>query len=108
MSVSSSVDLIMFGKTRNVENERNRDLRGKLGTLEGALKLRDKMIRQHEAVEPMLGVKEGTLKRSAGEMDQDDMEVEEQDESTEASASEDDAFVEVESSDDGTDVSRSY
>ena len=108
MSVSSSVDLIVFGKTRNVENERNRDLRGKLSTVEGALKLRDKIIRQQEVIEPMLGVEEGTLKRSAGEMDQVEMEVEEQDESTEASASEEDAFVDVESSDDGTEVSRSY
>lgn len=106
MSVSSSVDMIMFGKQKN-ENECNRDLRSKLGNLEGALKLRDKMIREQEFLEPMIGEEEGILSKNKDE-EHDEMEVEEHDESTEPSASEEDAFVDVESSDEGTEVSRSF
>ena len=105
MSVSSAVDMIMFGEHKNENDCKN--LRSKLGNLEGALKLRDKMIREQEFAEPMIGEGEGALSKNGHEQ-QDEMEVEEHEESTEASVSEDDAFVEVESSDDGTEVSRSF
>ena len=104
--MNSSVDLIVFSKSQS-ENERNRDLRSKLSTLEGALKMQKKAIRDLECVEPMIGVPEGMLKKGDGE-ESSEMAMVEEEESTEPSQSDEDAFVEVASSDEGSEPSRSY
>ena len=109
-SFHSPIDLIVFGK-KKTESESYKELSRKLSLLEYALDAQTKTIREINFHQPLLGVSDGEMKNEYGNGQRDHMDLVEEDayseSETQPSSDDEDAFIEVASSD-GSERSQSF